>query len=263
MHPYGDGGGNGSPPHAWGRLDAAIPLRALNRFTPTCVGKTCVRGTTRPPATVHPHMRGEDGLGSLHCCDWVGSPPHAWGRHRLYPFAKQHYRFTPTCVGKTDYSTPPQVICAVHPHMRGEDSKEILFIVVILGSPPHAWGRHLANEPAVGFGRFTPTCVGKTAIVETQPCKPPVHPHMRGEDKRTCACASARLGSPPHAWGRHLQNKNLSIANRFTPTCVGKTAIFVVPSPLDPVHPHMRGEDFFYRPGFDRLPVHPHMRGED
>ena len=33
-------GGNGSPPHAWGRRASFVIRCAVGRFTPTCVGKT-------------------------------------------------------------------------------------------------------------------------------------------------------------------------------------------------------------------------------
>src|SRR5690606_39181198 len=92
------------------------------RFTPTCVGTTCVDGPLSPcPA---------------------GSPPHAWGRRKA-------------CGGAVDSGL-------VHPHMRGDDrilseSSEDMF-----GSPPHAWGRQKAQHARQACHRFTPTCVGTT-----------------------------------------------------------------------------------------------------
>ena len=55
----------GSPPHAWGRPDEAAVVALLDRFTPTCVGKTRGRLTGGPAGTVHPHMRGEDRFSSI------------------------------------------------------------------------------------------------------------------------------------------------------------------------------------------------------
>ena len=132
----------GSPPHAWGRrLDSRSAFTSC-RFTPTCVGKTGGVGGERGAEAVHPHMRGED---SLCYCDLekrAGSPPHAWGRHRLPGRSQRRVRFTPTCVGKTRRDSLLPSVRTVHPHMRGEDAS----------------GMDLAKAAT----RFTPTCVGKT-----------------------------------------------------------------------------------------------------
>src|SRR5438132_462058 len=92
-----------------------------------------------------------------------GSPPRSGGQRIV--------RFTPTCVGTT-----------------GEDS---VLRVLLLGSPPRAWGQRsstsiglllIAVHPHVrgdnaqarlriaGEGRFTPTCVGTTLAVYTPGC---------------------------------------------------------------------------------------------
>ena len=174
-----------------------------DRFTPTCVGKTrCVC------------------LLAIAC---PGSPPHAWGRRMRLNMLDVFMRFTPTCVGKT----PCRPLCAshgaVHPHMRGEDSRSSFWYLSLYGSPPHAWGRLAVLSVVSVRSRFTPTCVGKTCATSWPTCRRSVHPHMRGED----------------SW---LSRYNL-ISDRFTPTCVGKTTAPRPYPPQQPVHPHMRGED--------------------
>ncbi len=200
--------------------------RRDHRFTPTCVGTTdrlrglgvAVPGSpphawgqrpcscnTKPGYPVHPHMRGDNIYHDRKSGGLGGSPPHAWGQRRrrlrgrhpapVHPhmrgdnYLNQHYggqpaRFTPTCVGTT---TPRPI--------RFEPSSRFTPTCVgttILGdslskawdgSPPHAWGQ----QP---YGR------GSTYAAE-------VHPHMRGDNTRGCAEASA--------------------PRRFTPTCVGTT----------------------------------------
>ena len=90
----------GSPPRAWGECMRASPSHPTMRFTPTCGGRmmhgqpanypasrftpTCVgrmiyRATTAPLATVHPHVRGENGWKSSTTSRASGSPPRAWG----------------------------------------------------------------------------------------------------------------------------------------------------------------------------------------
>ena len=49
------------------------------RFTPTRVGRLFDRRTIDPRVPVHPHTRGEIGVGRALGSSDVGSPPHAWG----------------------------------------------------------------------------------------------------------------------------------------------------------------------------------------
>ena len=152
----------GSPPHAWGRQVRSANSLARQRFTPTCVGKTCQLGNGLFGIAVHPHMRGEDlmSIRIIHGLD--GSPPHAWGRLLLNCDSHTTIRFTPTCVGKTN--TGLRLTCAlpVHPHMRGEDAWAKYSRKSSGGSPPHAWGRLVMIGELFSNLRFTPTCVGKT-----------------------------------------------------------------------------------------------------
>ena len=111
----------------------------------------------------------------------------------------------------------------VHPHMRGEDALLASANSCRSGSPPHAWGRPLAEDGLDVRARFTPTCVGKTSRSAGGSRRRPVHPHMRGEDARRATKRSRLV--------------------RFTPTCVGKTRYRRARPTRWPVHPHMRGED--------------------
>ena len=133
-------------------------------------------------------------------------------------------RFTPTCVGKTTAGGVYQVAVWVHPHVRGEDVREITRPRVPRGSPPRAWGRRAVYVQMYRFGRFTPTCVGKTGDRRMQPSHTSVHPHVRGEDCTEHDHDHLHLGSPPRAWGRQSGSWNYSQWYRFTPTCVGKTS---------------------------------------
>ena len=73
-----------------------------------------------------------------------GSPPRAWGRR--------------CCRASL------RVSGAVHPHVRGEDLARNALFVLDDGSPPRAWGRPSSGVVGTGTSRFTPTCVGKTAM---------------------------------------------------------------------------------------------------
>src|SRR5579884_2154703 len=50
----------GSPPRAWGRLNAVLADDQRARFTPTCVGTTVVEAFSSSVITVLPHVRGDD-----------------------------------------------------------------------------------------------------------------------------------------------------------------------------------------------------------
>ena len=134
-------------------------------------------------------------------------------------------RFTPTYVGKTCSVARSPCLNAVHPHIRGEDSPCLMLLTLYLGSPPHTWGRPLFGPYFRFTGRFTPTYVGKTAGVRRLPPRPPVHPHIRGEDLQNLLRPHGVAGSPPHTWGRRG----------------GGCASGVSQS----VHPHIRGEDSY------------------
>ena len=69
------------------------------------------------------------------------------------------------------------------------------------------------------------------------------HPHGRGEDPLACVRTLALQETPPRAWGRLVQIRNLSTEQRNTPTGVGKTTIIVRCVFRSQKHPHGRGED--------------------
>ena len=198
----------GSPPRAWGRL--ADPNR--RRFTPTCVGTTFEGGARALVFTVHPHVRGDDDENQKEALHLSGSPPRAWGRRCRSDALVVAVRFTPTCVGTTRGDGRAHLAASVHPHVRGDDFVIIIVLVILHGSPPRAWGRHRRPRNVVRPFRFTPTCVGTTtATCRSSPAlggspprawgrpgiaraagrRPPVHPHVRGDDVSRTASGRA------------------------------------------------------------------------
>src|SRR5437868_1358274 len=91
----------GPPPHAWGQPLAPRAPAGLRRSTPTCVGTTTATPAPTSISTVHPHMRGDNGLlpGGMRLD--LGPPPHAWGQHCVGAGFQRPARSTPTCVGTT------------------------------------------------------------------------------------------------------------------------------------------------------------------
>ena len=90
-----------TPPRAWGRLVRNPCCEALDRNTPTCVGKTTEKRCGPTGCGKHPHVRGEDPIGTATHQPPVETPPRAWGRRRHWQGMLQRGRNTPTCVGKT------------------------------------------------------------------------------------------------------------------------------------------------------------------
>ena len=69
---------------------------------------------------------------------------------------------------------------------------------------------------------------------------------MCGEDCGRIQHGRDCQGSPPRVWGRLTQKDVATNANRFTPTCVGKTFCFTIIKPCLRVHPHVCGEDWVF-----------------
>ena len=154
----------GSPPHARGRPAAQAGRASACRITPACAGKTL-----RPPAATsrrsdHPRMRGEDmGIPKGHVAS-RGSPPHARGRRIAVCIAVCIGGITPACAGKTCCDQSAESNAKDHPRMRGEDGMVKMSEHTILGSPPHARGRHPFGRPTNQYPGITPACAGKTLM---------------------------------------------------------------------------------------------------
>ena len=152
------------------------------------------------------------------------------------------HRFTPTCVGITPTIIVSLVGTAVHPHVRGDHHTVTVALSGYRGSPPRAWGSLSRADINRLNDRFTPTCVGITALVEQPMSSSPVHPHVRGDHVCTAIPTPCMVGSPPRAWGSPARTPDGLFAARFTPTCVGITLAPSVTSNGKPVHPHVRGD---------------------
>ncbi len=129
-------------PGVCGDIDFSVgAVWPVCRFTPTCVGTSIGRFSWSFFAPVHPHVCGDIMTFNGHFVVVIGSPPRVWGhRHRRFMLHLLP-RFTPTCVGTSDFSrfgyglhdgSPPRVwghLCcwryyfrwdSVHPHVCGD-----------------------------------------------------------------------------------------------------------------------------------------------
>ena len=215
----------GSPPRAWGQRALLTSRGRAGRFTPTCVGTTCAPLYRWIYATVHPHVRGDNGSPKHRTAQGAGSPPRAWGQRQQTNAIK--------------------LTMPVHPHVRGDNREGMMLLLCASGSPPRAWGQHSVTVPVPRTGRFTPTCVGTTLSGVRAIAPVAVHPHVRGDNVLPHPPAPSPSGSPPRAWGQRGAADVREHAGRFTPTCVGTTRSRVPARTPSPVHPHVRGDNFF------------------
>ena len=212
------------------------------RFTPTCVGITRFCPGLVPANSVHPHVRGDHAVAAGVGACAAGSPPRAWGSRQAQRRSNPAARFTPTCVGITTPRPFAPGSAAVHPHVRGDHSRQAAIQSTYCGSPPRAWGSlRSGNRYAIG-ARFTPTCVGITEKMAWMINPMSVHPHVRGDHERIGRAVGGARGSPPRAWGSPARTERRAKFGRFTPTCVGITMAQLQSEDVGTVHPHVRGD---------------------
>ena len=111
------------------------------------------------------------------------------------------------------------------------------------GSPPQVWGQHRHHPRCRQRPRFTPTSVGTTSAVTLSCCRPTVHPHKCGDNKRGDAELLPAYGSPPQVWGQLWYLSAAGAVSRFTPTSVGTTRMARRSSGPCTVHPHKCGDN--------------------
>ncbi len=119
------------------------------------------------------------------------------------------------------------------------------------GSSPHGWGTRWDSYLCPITKRFIPTWVGNTFAVVCTAEKISVHPHMGGEHPISLKKRLKHIGSSPHGWGTLTQTLLVSYRNRFIPTWVGNTISRSARNFTLSVHPHMGGEHFIPRLGWD------------
>ena len=177
------------------------------RNTPTCVGKTWTDEPQLGAWKKHPHVRGEDEARTACTTFQRETPPRAWGRPGKSISDVMRHRNTPTCVGKTLRARTRTACAGKHPHVRGEDSTDILVLIGGMETPPRAWGRPRRHAFAGDQRGNTPTCVGKTTF--QRPCVAGIqkHPHVRGEDYGLVRQNPCEPETPPRAWGRPQRSR--------------------------------------------------------
>ena len=236
---------DGSPPRVWGQPTHTHPSYVQIRFTPTCVGTTSLEASYIRCLPVHPHVCGDNHKRSRGATLKPGSPPRVWGQRP--PYCNQHtpLRFTPTCVGTTVCAVRYSGCYSVHPHVCGDNKRDVADRIWADGSPPRVWGQRSYSSKPLGRKRFTPTCVGTTTHQVITIRLTAVHPHVCGDNVPYLPEIVGLTGSPPRVWGQPRRWRLKRAATRFTPTCVGTTPCCLLPISSAAVHPHVCGDNLF------------------
>ena len=126
--------------------------------------------------------------------------------------------------------------------MRGEHYAEVLDLIDLGGSSPHARGALLHGSTAPPCAGIIPACAGST--IEKHGVSPPSgdHPRMRGEHGGASVLVALNSGSSPHARGAHPRYFGLLRWHGIIPACAGSTPTCWRRPRRARDHPRMRGE---------------------
>jgi len=254
----------GSPPRAWGQYARSTRRHRWPRFTPTCVGTINSATETVGPASVHPHVRGDNRAGPMNGNGQTGSPPRAWGQYQhaaglglrrpvhphvrgdncfLSRYSTCHHGSPPRAWGQCLHGFDLAFLARFTPTCVGTINPGKSFPPTTSGSPPRAWGQWITRHELKTCGRFTPTCVGTMEPEHPPPRGRSVHPHVRGDNMPLSTALPFPVGSPPRAWGQCHWLHLVETYGRFTPTCVGTMQPRRSLCLLFWVHPHVRGDN--------------------
>ncbi len=130
----------------------------------------------------------------------------------------------------------------VHPHVCGEHTAVINYMIRLGGSSPRVWGTWERSSHDLHLERFIPTCVGNIPDVPWCADLLAVHPHVCGEHFSEPGPPTGAGGSSPRVWGTCRLIDPRLCKSRFIPTCVGNIRSPQCVSFAEPVHPHVCGE---------------------
>ena len=158
-------GVSGSSPRVWGKVRPYQFCNLTSGFIPTCVGKRPQNLSKTFFLPVHPHVCGEKGARLSPKQGEQGSSPRVWGKASHSRIRTGCRWFIPTCVGKSVGVDAKAGDFVVHPHVCGEKPERSRDTRPPLGSSPRVWGKVVRKAVTDYWGRFIPTCVGKSVSV--------------------------------------------------------------------------------------------------
>ena len=129
-----------------------------------------------------------------------------------------------------------------HLHIRGEYTWKQVFILIIIGSPPHTWRIRHSKKFYHGRSGITSTYVENTHNIPKMVGDLEDHLHIRGEYSPMLYHEPFLLGSPPHTWRIPLSAICLFCWLGITSTYVENTRYSPPVAWLFQDHLHIRGE---------------------
>ena len=232
----------GSSPHTRGTRYCTNNECETFRFIPAYAGNEQTVRVARLTWPVHPRIRGERALrGVLHRGE-SGSSPHTRGTHRRADRIAQHHRFIPAYAGNAVSARMPFSMPTVHPRIRGERRIPMRNAGHLFGSSPHTRGTQQRDCPCRALDRFIPAYAGNARRTPSLRRRATVHPRIRGERGNRARSLCSDCGSSPHTRGTRGQPLRGQEAGRFIPAYAGNAALWGAESPLQAVHPRIRGE---------------------
>ena len=171
-----------------------------------------------------------------------GSSPRTWGTHVGEHHRPLLLRFIPTYMGNTGLHRRQLLSFTVHPHVHGEHSSIVRYLMFAGGSSPRTWGTPTAGAGQSARTRFIPTYMGNTHALAVLNDIMAVHPHVHGEHSFGPRSSLTWTGSSPRTWGTPGPSTSGTAGNRFIPTYMGNTVPHGMRSAISPVHPHVHGE---------------------
>ena len=232
----------GSSPHTRGTIPACPENFGHLRFIPAYAGNDSCAPSSVNAITVHPRIRGERALrGVLHRGE-SGSSPHTRGTPHPDAKCRPPLRFIPAYAGNATTRLPVSRPRSVHPRIRGERQFVMTPVSTSIGSSPHTRGTLSSSRQSSHHCRFIPAYAGNARRTPSLRRRATVHPRIRGERGNRARSLCSDCGSSPHTRGTRGQPLRGQEAGRFIPAYAGNAALWGAESPLQAVHPRIRGE---------------------
>ncbi len=234
-------GGYGPSPRARGSRRRAGWFWCLLRSIPACAGLTPVPARARPPAPVHPRVRGAHTCPSKTSANGSGPSPRARGSQVVQGAGLEGVRSIPACAGLTAGSRWRPSAPAVHPRVRGAHGADDGAGADEAGPSPRARGSPHGGPGRLPRGRSIPACAGLTS--PRTGCRPPstVHPRVRGAHVVPGPLGVWCVGPSPRARGSLSAVRRHPHDPRSIPACAGLTARWKASAATRTVHPRVRG----------------------
>ena len=233
---------SGSSPHTRGTIPAPPPPSTRSRFIPAYAGNAPFGGSSTGEKAVHPRIRGERTGGQTALPSIIGSSPHTRGTRFRQGCRFLCLRFIPAYAGNAASRCEMPATSSVHPRIRGERNNEIARVAPSIGSSPHTRGTPVRDDARVHIDRFIPAYAGNARRTPSLRRRATVHPRIRGERGNRARSLCSDCGSSPHTRGTRGQPLRGQEAGRFIPAYARNAALWGAESPLQAVHPRIRGE---------------------